>query len=242
MAILDAAPAIATRRAAGQRTDRAGVRYLPGERGLVGETIVRLFGRPRAPAELARLAGAFPGAEVTLGTLQDRLYLEVYGGRVASYQGICLLGLAHGRIVLTIEAFHIRRRCVQRRGHGLRIFARQAFQAHRLGLARIETTGGRSGGENGYYTWPRFGFDGPLSPWVRRSLPAGLHRARSVLDLMETLAGRQWWKSHGTPMPLVFDLSAGSRCWRAFCRYLKPASAHPLDGWAGGPVDRCPAP
>lgn len=110
---------------------------------------------------------------------------------------------------------------MQRNGLGLRIFRRQLAQAKALGIRRIEVTAGRSRVENGYYTWPRFGMNGPLPAEIRRALPPGLRSARSVLDLTESEPGRWWWKAHGTTVELAFDLSDGSRCWRVFHQYLR---------------------
>jgi hypothetical protein len=93
--------------------------------------------------------------------------------------------------------------------------------ARRLGISRIELVAGRRSYENGYYTWPRFGFDGLLPPNIQQKLPPGLSHAQSVLDLMDGETGRRWWKEHGATVPVTFDLSQGSRSWEVFGRYLQ---------------------
>jgi hypothetical protein len=101
----------------------------------------------------------------------------------------------------------------------LQIFLRQAAHAAALGVARIETVAGRRSGENGYYTWPRFGFNAALPAPLRPLLPIGLEEARSVLDLMANEKGRRWWREHGLSIPVVFDLAPGSRSRTVLARY-----------------------
>jgi hypothetical protein len=102
----------------------------------------------------------------------------------------------------------------------LGIFYRQLVHAHALGVTRIETHAGRSDHENGYYTWPRFGFDGPLPPSIHTVLPKRLASARSVLDLMECERGREWWRQNGTSIRLAFEVAPRGRSWKVFQRYL----------------------
>ena len=118
------------------------------------------------------------------------------------------------------DGFHILLRRMRRKGLGLRIFHRQLENAKALGVSRIETRAGRSNDENGYYTWPRFGFDGPLPEQIVENLPLGLEDARNVLELMGCEKGRLWWKEHGETVDVAFDLTDGSRSWEAFQRYV----------------------
>ena len=101
----------------------------------------------------------------------------------------------------------------------------QLDHARRLHVSRIELVAGRRSRENGYYSWPRFGFDGPLPSLVQRELPGDLRHARNVLDLMECQSGRQWWKEHGVPVPVAFDMTRHSRSWEVFRRYVRERSA-----------------
>jgi excisionase family DNA binding protein len=71
------------------------------------------------------------------------------------------------------------------------------------------------------YTWPRLGYDAPLTAQDIAALPPELRTARSVLDLMASEAGRAWWQTHGGPRVMVFDLSAGSRSRLVLQTYLE---------------------
>ena len=70
---------------------------------------------------------------------------------------------------------------------------------------------------NGYYTWPRFGYDAELeddnfdTP-VFKALSEKFSEARTLLDVMSTPEGRAWWKQNGGDVyHMKFDLSEGSR-------------------------------
>ena len=88
---------------------------------------------------------------------------------------------------------------------------------------REETFADRRAEDRGYYHWPRFGFDGPLPAALGQRLPQQLAAARSVLDLIETKAGRRWWRRYGVALTVCFDLADESRSWRVFRRHLDAA-------------------
>lgn len=63
-------------------------------------------------------------------------------------------------------------------GFGLRVFAGEVQACQAAGIDRIETTAGRGGVMNGYYTWPRMGYNATLEDdWVEK-LSNGNSRAR----------------------------------------------------------------
>ncbi len=204
---------------------RAGVIFYLGEYGSVQRRSRRLFGRHLRRWELAGLAGAPDDALVEVGMLRRALYLEWYERRSLAYHAVQLVQQAGAELVLVNDAFHIRRRSLQGTGLGLRVLRRQLQYARPLGIERIELVAGRGPGENGYYSWPRYGFAGPLTPEVQRRLPPGLEHARNVLDLMDSATGRSWWKEHGTTIGVAFDVREASRSWRVFQGYLRERSA-----------------
>lgn len=199
---------------------RAEVVFYWGERRDAARTSTRLFGRRLKRWEYAGLAGAPDDARVNVGTLDGRLWLEMYAAEPNCYGGVWLVWRVRSDVVIVNDAFHIHRRSMRRKGLGLRIFNRQLDHAGTLGVARIETVAGRRENENGYYTWPRFGFDGPLGEETRQNLPRGLQHAQTVLDLMQCETGRRWWKQHGKTIRVAFDLAECSRCRCVFDRYV----------------------
>jgi len=212
--------------------DAVDLAFYPGERVDVQQCARRLFGRPLRLAEYVQLTGATGRARVELGTLDGGLYLET---RWRGYRAVERVRPDAAGPVLVIDAMHIRPARRRRRGLGLSLVRRKLDCAARLGVRRVETRAGREPGENGYYTWPRFGFDGPLPREIRRRLPPEFQDARAILDLVEFDTGRRWWAEHGTAVDVVFDLAKRSRSWRALNRYVRQKrSPLPRAGAGGG--------
>jgi hypothetical protein len=199
----------------------AQVAYYAGERPKAERIARRLFHRRLETWEYAGLAGAPHDAQVEVGASAGTLYIELCDRANGTYRGHYYVRGAGERVVMVNDGFHIVLRNLQRRGLGARIFDRQVSAAAALGIERIELVAGRRRDENGYYTWPRFGFEGALPARLRRRLPMGLKNARTVLDLMESEKGRAWWREHGATIQVAFDLTPGSRCRAAWDRYVR---------------------
>jgi hypothetical protein len=199
---------------------RAAVRFYLGERGDVQRIARRLFGRLLRQWEYAGLAGAPDDACVELGTCDGQLYVETSDPVSNRYRTFNFARRAGARLVIINEGFCIQVEGMRRKGLGLRIFHRQLENATTLGVDRIELIAGRCNDEHGYYTWPRFGFDGPLPSTVKENLPLGLEHVSSVLDLMECEKGRLWWRENGCTIRVTFDLTDCSRSRAVFRRYV----------------------
>lgn len=199
----------------------AEVVFLPGERLAAQRIARRLFQRPLAAWEYAGLAGAPNGARVEVGASGRKLYIEMGDPAAAAYRAHYYVRRSAAQIVVINDGFHIPLRNLRRHGFGLCVFHRQVAAAAAMGVDRIELVAGRRHDENGYYTWPRFGFEGVLPARLRRMLPIGLSGARTVLDLMECEKGRRWWREHGVTICAAFDLRAGSRSLAAWDRYVQ---------------------
>lgn len=207
---------------------RAEVVFYPGERGRVERIARRLFGRRLRAWEYAGLAGAPDGARVKLGTFGGQLSIETSHRSASCYRLYHYVERRPAGVVIVKDGFQILLGSMRRKGLGTRIFHRQLENARALGVVRIETRAGRSEDENGYYTWPRFGFDGPLSKRIKQALPLGLEHVDTVLELMDCEKGRMWWREHGETIDVAFDLSDGSRSQKVFQRYVLGKLKH---GW-----------
>ena len=82
---------------------------------------------------------------------------------------------------------------------------------------------------NGYYTWPRLGYDAELEPEYRRKLPEQFRDARTVQDLMATREGAEHWKRTGYMAQMKFDTTPGSRSIQVLNRYLASKGEPPID-------------
>jgi hypothetical protein len=205
-------------------SSRAAAVFLPGERHTAERLSQRLFGRALRLREYAGLAGAPDDANVEIGASNGQLYVEL-GDPTAAYRGHYYLFCRKAAVVLLNDGFHIFLRAMQRRGLGLQVHYRQVRNAAACGVDWIDLLAGRRPDENGYYTWPRYGFDCALPASVRSSLPLGLAHSQTLLDLMSSEAGRRWWREHGVTIRLRFDLSPGSRSRRVLAAYVRARTA-----------------
>jgi len=97
-------------------------------------------------------------------------------------------------------------------GLGTKVFASEADQAAAMGFKYIKTQAARSPWMNGYYTWPRLGYDAEVNG------PLGKTR---VSDLMRSQNGRDWWKEHGDTTYMNFSLSKRSRSFKILKSYYQ---------------------
>jgi hypothetical protein len=113
-------------------------------------------------------------------------------------------------------------------GYGTQAFAEQVDALRRMGVDRIETLAARSKNMNGYYTWPRLGYDGRIPAKKIAKLPPDLKsqmgESKMISTLFKTEAGREWWKQNGVSLPLRFDLSPESDSSRTLASYLAERS------------------
>lgn len=106
----------------------------------------------------------------------------------------------------------------QGKGEGTRVFSSQVENAAAAGFVRMETLATRGPKSNGYYTWPRLGYDGSVGGVPGASRLA--RRTGRVGDLMKTPEGRAWWKKNGNEIKLKFYLEPGSQSRRVLDAYV----------------------
>jgi len=185
------------------------------------EAVRHTFGRVVSDAALAHLAGAPPGSHVMVRELSGSggVQLQVFG---PSYrQHLTVARHLAGDIELNFYTMHVESQA-QRQGLAAAVFPRMVAGARRLGVDRITADLSRheEQGIFGYRVWGRFGFDAPLRASDVADLPRPLGRATTLLDLMQTRAGQQWWAEHGHSIDATFDLRPGSRSMRQLQNYL----------------------
>src|SRR6185437_8764484 len=192
---------------------------------LPGHVVDAIFGRRLQDHELAALVGAQKGDLVVATTERGSIVLQLMQ-HDNEYEGKTTIYKEGGKIVVYGDAF-----VVEDKGKGTatRIFADKVRGASAVGADRLEAVAGKGWIEllgrevnmNGYYTWPRMGYDGTLGVSfvvdVERDLGLAVDRVR---DLMYTQEGRDYWKAHGYQMKMGFDLSFGSMSRRILRAYL----------------------
>jgi 2'-5' RNA ligase len=137
----------------------------------------------------------------------------------------------NGKKFISNDGIEIKKR-FQGEGLGSKIFEDQVAGASRNGFDHLIThAAGRKGNSlNGYYTWPRLGYDQNIDSSdfkekdaetvkkIREKFPD----AETVLDVMLSPGGREWWKENGVDLlNAKFDLSAESRSMKVLNAYLE---------------------
>ncbi len=189
----------------------------------------KLFGKDLSDDDFADLACAPPGATVTVSHAGGKLY--VTGASSETDESGAPLYTATRAIYkpwfapLTCEnkTFGLRGGA---RGQGAELFSNQVEALRRAGVARVvaSAAGGPDGGGNGYYTWPRLGYGGPMSGEQIKRLPEDVRKRlgskKDVRDLFDVEGGPEAWKAHGGGLPyVVFDLAPDSRNSKALAAY-----------------------
>lgn len=115
----------------------------------------------------------------------------------------------------------------QGKGVGTKLFADQVAALQKAGVVRIEAQLARADsktlGFNGYYTWPRLGYNAKIPDSAKAKLKAELGpkaKVDTVQDLMRTEKGRDAWKRLGVTVDGKFDLSARSVGVRVLQKYI----------------------
>ena len=195
------------------------VSFFFGEKHAFRRLSAEFFGRILRRSELFGLCGAPSSSSLAIGTINEEIYVEFLETEQIGMMGEYRLRSESDGLCLVISSALILRADCRGCGIGFAAFQRQVHRARRLGVRKIQANTERKRDENGYYTWPRFGFDAPLPLQFLHGLPVFLHGAASVLDVMEFHPGRIWWKEHGIGLSLQFDLRKSSRSMTVFRAY-----------------------
>ena len=139
---------------------------------------------------------------------------QLYGSRDKPYSAIINSGDSRISILVGDDYVEVDSMILppDKRGQG---YAKEWFdsvvtQSRKAGKKEIKLYASRASDMNGYYTWPRYGFDAELPPYIlREARMAGLS-ARKVSDLMKTEEGRKWWLTNGKSLYMTFDLDENS--------------------------------
>lgn len=202
----------------------------------VKSIVEKLLGPKASKEDLASCAGAPDGSLVSVKTfaLEGRTYCKL---KFRSPPGETPYEGTRTLIKNKDGSLFMRNDGVEGKGVGLHLFGRQVENAVRWGFTHIDTEAAGEGGGvtgqrnprspmNGYYTWPRTGYDSVLPAEFMGKMPANLKTAVGnaggrVSGLMATKEGRDWWLGHGSSIDATFDLKKGSYSRQTFRAYLE---------------------
>ena len=161
----------------------------------------------------------------------QRMVTPYIGNTPATYEDITVpTELHYEQVFLTPEA--------RGSGTGVKMLADSVEAAHQAGIDKVTMTAvgagpkgrfpdhpGASGGENGYYVWPRLGFDGPVEKAgisaEPEKWPEPFKSATNVSDLLRLPGGAQHWKDYGDEIPLSMDTHPDSPGRQVMDAYVK---------------------
>lgn len=175
------------------------------------------FGKESTPQDFASIVGAPKDAKVTV-EVEGReasvaiKHKDYRAFRIITHDREGNLYVANMSIVV--------KESMRGQGLGSQIFGKQVANAVRLGAKYIQCTAVRGGGDNGYYTWPRLGYDFEFDADIIRRLPEQFKGATRISDLMKTPEGREYWRDSGVSSETRFDLSEDSLSRRILKEYL----------------------
>jgi hypothetical protein len=183
--------------------------------------------------DLVRVIGAPNGSVFNINVRSETEILVGYTNKELGIEAIRYVEKGRdGKTVITNHDFRISE---DKRGSGVgtQVLAQQVRHSAKMGVSEIKANANRSSLTNGYYTWPRLGYDGDLSGRQIRRLKAAGFEAEKVSDLMKTKEGREWWKNYGDSFDAKFDLSDGSQSRRVLDAYVEQRFGG-TKGWGGG--------
>lgn len=163
---------------------------------------------------LPSLVGALDGSHIRVDIKKNRIDIE---SRHALYDLPITYMLDKEGILHGVD-FYLSPHAPE--GLGTRMMATTLLTAQGLGIPEVQLmAAGRP--DNGYYTWPRLGFDGELSEKLRVAAEhSGFYTATTVLDIMDRPGGREWWLENGVKMEMKFILDRDSRSMKTLLNYL----------------------
>jgi hypothetical protein len=107
-------------------------------------------------------------------------------------------------------------------GVGKYIFINEIIEARKLGYRYMTVSAAKGNRLNGYYTWARFGYS--MDELDHESFLELMEMYRrketSIIQLMKTQDGRDFWLTNGFWWEGYFDLADGSENMMAFQHYL----------------------
>lgn len=223
------------------------------------ERAVKALGVRAGIDDLPAIIGAPTGADVTVGSHPDgTVWVRVSHPQFKADRSI--RRDAEGRPYIKNDNIEVAE-SARGSGIGTRVFAAQVSASQKAGFAYIQclasgdAAAAAAGGPNGYYTWPRLGYDMSLTDPATQyegvssayeAARSAFPNAETVLDIFMSPGGREWWRENGTDIEDArFDLAPGSRSLAILAAYLRErrkvaAMSEPGAGKSGEGMDLSP--
>lgn len=184
------------------------------------------------PEQLARLVGPLSGARVKLRAAEkldefDEDAIEIDIDHKYYKANRRIVRDERGRTVIENVSFDAKPGAPK--GLGVRALHRQATAANQAGIKTIRTLASGEPGTklNGYYTWPRIGYNGEIPATLRANMPKELRSSKTTHELFDKPGGAEWWKKNGYEHEAEFDTGPNSEHMKRLRRYAEVTGIDP---------------
>lgn len=182
-----------------------------------------LLGRELTPEMASAITGASHGGTVEVSVMRHNTPFLELAAKTDTYKSNRMLQRdKNGKLYLYNDHFEVDK-AHQGQGIGAQVLAHQVQEAEKLGVSYIATTAAGYKGHpkyNGYITWPKLGYDGPLEQGYKDELPDEFQKANTIQELFAMPGGAKAWEDHGSDIELTFDLTKGSKSRRILGAYM----------------------
>jgi HK97 family phage portal protein len=221
---------------AAQMVDRAveqGVRRIPPARypvqvqqgSDVNATSRAIFGRSMSPQRLVSAGGVdqayVPGQRATVSVIGDEIRTHVEAPNLVQRR---TYSMRDGDLHVHNDLFRIDGE-LRGQGLGSTIFSNQVEYVRGLRGRSISTFAAGDANNismwNGYYIWPKLGYDGDLSDEQRALARPVWGNVTRVSDIVSRPGGLEWWRENGSAIDLTFDLDDESYSMSTLRRYMQ---------------------
>lgn len=163
-----------------------------------------------SPNNLLKLSGGIPMKGLSISEVVirarfgDSLHLNVISKDIVQER---LIDFENKTI--KNEVFKVRNEAILKGENrlGAKMLYTEITEAKKFGFEKIKTDAYKSEGWNGYYTWARCGYDFEKPENFRIFAKEFGRKEKSILDLMSTKEGRDFWKKNGERFDAVFDIN-----------------------------------
>lgn len=183
-----------------------------------------------SPQELAELSGAFAGSEVHVSADGMAISMEVRHHVVRKMRRDIAYDpdldswyIYNNKIRLDPNYWgqHLAARSISIQARAAQALGFHRLSAYAMGNYDLASRSTREEVWNGYFVWPKLGFDGDVPEDVRAKLSPHLQKYETVLQLIQAPGGEKEWIRHGDDISVRFLLHPGSDSWQKLERYTE---------------------
>lgn len=203
---------------------------------LSSKSFTRILGKEISNDEISNLfAGGLSDSIITVGAYETHAWVEIKNPMFEKPIQIFLDKEDDGSLFITFHRFDKIQNTVPSLGtkmmqHIVTTARNMNINKIVCGAARAMYKNGKLVEVNGYYSWPRMGFDASIETVEQVlndydvELPKRFSTCKTLNEIMRTKDGRDFWKKNGQDIDLTFSLEDNSPNIKFLNNYLETIS------------------